>query len=94
MANVFSNQKDVILFDFHHHGGIVTTEYYCGTLAWLEQTIRRERLGLSRRVAASSFCTITNGPTLSTGILSGYGVMAGTYQPLYSPDTAPNDIPK
>lgn len=49
VANVFSNQKDVILFDFHHHGGIVTTEYYCGTLAWLEQTIRRERLGLSRR---------------------------------------------
>jgi hypothetical protein len=30
VANVFSNQKDVILADFHHHGGIVTTEYYCG----------------------------------------------------------------
>jgi len=40
--------------------------------------------GLGCRVAESSFCTTTNGPTLSTGLLSGYAVMAGRlYTTLY-----------
>jgi hypothetical protein len=35
VVTVFSNQKDVILVDFHHHGDNVPTEYNCGTVAWL-----------------------------------------------------------